>query len=57
MFSKTRDSFFDRHTAGLFGAGKAAEKHVSESSSDLADEEGADQPLSHSLPSKEIEHV
>ncbi len=41
----------------LFLLGKAAEKHVSESSSDLADVEGSDQPLSHSIPSKEMDHV
>ncbi len=41
----------------LSGAGKAAEKHVSESPSDLADEEGADKPLSDSIPSTEVDHV
>ncbi len=30
---------------------------LSESPSDLADEEGADKPLSDSHPSKEVDHV
>ncbi len=41
----------------LSGAGKAAEKHASESPNDLAEEEGADKPLSDSIPSKEVDHV
>ncbi len=53
---KTADSFFLLNFV-LSGASKAAEKHVSESSSDLADEEGSDKPLSHSIPSKEMDHV
>jgi hypothetical protein len=41
----------------LSGAGKAAEKHLSESADDLADEEASEKSLSTSNSSKEVEHV
>jgi peroxiredoxin len=41
----------------LSGAGKAAEKHLSESTGDLADEEASEKSLSPSPVSKEVEHV
>jgi methylamine dehydrogenase accessory protein MauD len=41
----------------LSGAGKAAEKHVSNSTGDLADEDPSEKSLPFSIPSKEVEHV
>jgi peroxiredoxin len=41
----------------LSGAGKAAEKHLSESADDSADEEASEKTLPTSNSSKEVEHV
>ena len=41
----------------LSGAGKAADKHLSDSAGHLADEESPEKSLPSSIPSKELEHV